>query len=302
MARKPELSVITVNYNGKEDTRRLIESLRDHLSIPYELIVVDNGSVENEALDLQNGYPFIKTIRSERNMGFAGGNNLGIRQASGNYLFFLNNDTFVKDNSAAFLLEVMKQKPVLGGISPKILFADEKGGIQFAGYTALSRITLRNSLVGYREQDKGQYDNAVTTPYLHGAAMLIRREAIEKAGLMPETYFLYYEELDWSLQIRRAGYELIYHPSAVVYHRESSSTGQHSPVKAYYMTRNRLLFARRNLSGLSRVSSILYQSVVAIPKSWVIAVVRRRKDLAKAIVKGVIDFYISKEFGEKWKK
>lgn len=288
---KAELSIITVNYNGKEDTRRLIESIRDHLFVPYEFIVVDNGSVENEALELQNNYPFIKTIRSGRNLGFAGGNNLGVRQASGNYLFFLNNDTFVRDDSISRLIDMMRRNPLLGGLSPKILFADTKGGIQFAGYTPLSRVTLRNRLIGYREPDEGQYDQCRPTPYLHGAAMLIRREAIERAGMMPEIYFLYYEELDWSLQIRRQGYELEYYPSAAIYHSESSSTGQNSPLKAYYLTRNRLLFARRNLSGLNRFLSIGYQLAIAIPKGWIQALFRGRPALARAMVRGGRDFF-----------
>ena len=224
MKQQPELSIITVNYNGMKDTEGMIESLRNYLSIPYELIVVDNGSRINEAALLQEKYPYIKAIRSEENLGFAGGNNLGIREAAGSYLFFLNNDTFVLDDSIPRLIGAMKQQPRLGGISPKILFADTREGIQFAGYTPLSRVTLRNHLVGYREPDAGQHDTLRITPYLHGAAMLIRREAIEKAGMMPEMYFLYYEELDWSLQIRRQGYELKYHPAATIYHRESRST------------------------------------------------------------------------------
>ncbi|MEL7598490.1 MAG: glycosyltransferase family 2 protein [Proteiniphilum sp.] len=291
MEKNPELSVVTVNYNGKAATLKLIESLRDHLSIPYELIVVDNGSVEDEAAELQTSYPFIKTIRSERNLGFAGGNNLGVRQASGSYLFFLNNDTFVRDDSISRLIDVMKQNPLLGGLSPKILFADTKEGIQFAGYTPLSRVTLRNRLIGYREPDEGQYDEFHPTPYLHGAAMLIRREAIERAGMMPEIYFLYYEELEWSLQIRRQGYELEYHPSATIYHSESISTGQNSPLKAYYLTRNRLLFSRRNLSGLDRFLSIGYQLAIAIPKGWIQALFRGRPALARAIVRGSRDFF-----------
>jgi len=301
MERRPELSVITVNYNGKEETRKLIESLRNHLSIPYELIVVDNGSIEDEADDLQKRYSFIKAIRSEQNLGFAGGNNLGFRHASGVYLFFLNNDTYVKDDSISYLLDVMKDKPMLGGVSPKILFADRDGGIQFAGYTPLRRITLRNRLIGYREKDAGQYDTFCPTPYLHGAAMLVRREAIEKAGLMPEIYFLYYEELDWSLRLRHAGYELEYNPCAVVYHQESSSTGHDSPLKAYYMTRNRLLFAKRNLTGIDRILSLVYQTVMVVPKNWIISVIRGRKDLAKAIIRGGIDFYISRKLGRRWK-
>ena len=291
MKGRPDLSIITINYNGRKDTERLIESLRNYLFISYELIVVDNGSVENEAAYLRKQYPFLKTIRTERNLGFAGGNNLGIRQATGHYLFFLNNDTFVRDDSISLLIEAMKLNPLLGGVSPKIMFADAEGGIQFAGYTSLSRITLRNRLIGYRETDSGQYDEPRPTPYLHGAAMLIRREAIEQAGMMPEIYFLYYEELDWSLQIRRQGYELEYNPSATVYHRESSSTGQDSPLKAFYMTRNRLLFAQRNLNGDNRILSICYQLTVAAPKRLIQALVKGRFILVKAIVRGCLAFF-----------
>ena len=121
--------------------------------------------------------------------------------------------------------------------------------------------------------------------------MLVRREAIEKAGSMPEIYFLYYEELDWSVQIRRTGYMLEYHPAATIYHRESSSTGQDSPLKVYYMTRNRLLFARRNLTGLARVLSIAYQVGIALPKGVLLSISRGRFALAKASIKGCIDYF-----------
>lgn len=292
MKKQPELSVITVNYNGLRDTERMIESLQKHLTILYELIVVDNGSVKDEASELQLKYPFIKTIRSERNLGFAGGNNLGIRKASGNYLLFLNNDTYVQDDSFSCLIDAMKHNPLLGGISPKIMFADTGGGIQFAGYTPLSRITLRNHLIGYREKDVGQYDHPRSTPYIHGAAMLIRREAIDKAGMMPDVYFLYYEELDWSLQIRREGFELEYNPSATVYHLESSSTGQESPLKTFYMTRNRLLFAQRNLSGTDRILSICYQLLIAVPVKSLQALLTGRIALAMAMIKGCFSFFM----------
>jgi GT2 family glycosyltransferase len=286
-----DLSIITVNYNGAKDTGVMIESLHDNLSIPYEIIVVDNGSRENEAVLLQESYPFIKAIRSEKNLGFAGGNNVGIEAASGEYLFFLNNDTYVQDGSISHLLDALKRDSSLGGISPKILFADEEGGIQFAGYTPLSRVTLRNRLIGCRESDKGQHDVVSATPYMHGAAMLVRREAITKAGKMPELYFLYYEELDWSVRIRQAGYRLEYHPSATVYHRESSSTGQESPLKIFYMTRNRLLFARRNLTGWQRVLSIVYQVGIAIPKGILTSLLKGRFSLVKATVKGCASFF-----------
>lgn len=290
MGKQPELSIITVNYNGLKDTEQLIESLRKFLTVPYELIVVDNGSVENEAVILQKRYPFVKTIRSEKNLGFAGGNNLAIGVAVGDFLFFLNNDAFVLDDSLSALIERMRENPHLGGISPKIMFADKGGGIQFAGYTPLSRITLRNYLIGYREKDFGQYDTPRPTPYMHGAAMLVRREAIEQAGVMPEAYFLYYEELEWSLKIHLKGYELEYNPSTTVYHKESSTTGQDTPLKEFYMTRNRLLFARRNLLLPARTLSFCYQFTVAIPKKLVLLLIKGRFVLAKAVIRGCIAF------------
>lgn len=283
---QPELSIITVNYNGIADTVELIESLQSHLTIPYEMIVVDNGSLEDEASMLKQKFPYIKGIRSEANLGFAGGNNLGIIHASAELLLFINNDTYVKDDSLVHLIERMKKEPGLGGISPKILFADQQGLIQFAGYTPLSRITLRNSLIGFREPDVGQFDNPVYTPYLHGAAMLVRKEAIDKAGMMPEIYFLYYEELDWSLQLRRAGYQLEYNPAASVFHKESSSVGQNTPLKAFYMTRNRLLFAKRNLLPFDRSLSMAYQIFLVLPKSVFQALIMGKSDLARAMIKG----------------
>ncbi|MBZ4651648.1 MAG: glycosyl transferase [Proteiniphilum sp.] len=287
---QPELSIITVNYNGIADTAELIESFQSHMTISYEMIVVDNGSREDESGMLKKQFPYIKVIRSETNRGFAGGNNLGITHASADLLLFINNDTYVKDDSLVHLLERMNNEPSLGGISPKILFADQEGLIQFAGYTPLSKITLRNNLIGFREPDVGQFDNSIYTPYLHGAAMLVRKEAVDKAGMMPEIYFLYYEELDWSLHIRLAGYQLEYNPAARVFHKESSSVGQDSPLKAFYMTRNRLLFAKRNLPPFYRSLSIAYQLFLVLPKRVFKALITGKSDLAMAMIKGCFAF------------
>lgn len=287
---QPELSIITVNYNGFADTLQLIDSIQNHLTISYEFIVVDNGSKADEASMLKHQFPYIKVIRSDRNLGFAGGNNLAIKDAAADFLLFINNDAYVQDDSLTHLVERMKKEPTLGGISPKILFADQEKLIQFAGYTPLSSVTLRNRLIGFKEQDSGQYDHPITTPYLHGAAMLIRREVVEKVGGMPEIYFLYYEELDWSLQLRRAGYQLEYNPAAVVYHKESSSVGQESPLKAFYMTRNRMLYAKRNLSSFHGFLSIAYQISLALPKKVFHSLLNGKSHLAVAMMKGCVAF------------
>lgn len=288
------LSVITVNYNGLALTAAMIESLGRHVSTPLEIIVVDNGSVRDEAALLKERYPGIIAIRSPKNLGFAGGNNLGIRAATGEYVLLLNNDTEVADDTLHYLAETLDTDPSIGAVCPKIRFWAPPQAIQFAGYTPLTRITLRNALVGFGDPDDGSHDTPRPSPYAHGAAMLVRRAAIEKAGEMPELYFLYYEELDWSERIREAGFGIVYNPRATVFHKESATTGQQSPLRSYYLTRNRLLYARRNRRGAVRSLSVLYQLGVALPKSVAAALLHGRRDLAAAALRGARDFLRNK--------
>lgn len=288
----PEISIITVNYNGLKDTSELIESLQKHVSLSYEIIVVDNASKVNEAALLQEKYPHIISIRSEENLGFSGGNNIGIRQAKGKYVFLLNNDTFIEEDTFHYLIERLKSSSEIGAISPKIKFAFPPRNIQFAGYLPLSAITLRNNLIGFGEKDNGQYEVPSRTPYCHGAAMMIKKEVIEKVGYMPEIYFLYYEELDWSTQIEKAGYELWYEPRCTVYHKESQSTGQQSYLRTFYLTRNRLLYAWRNRYGVTRLVAIIYQLFIAAPKNSLGFLMKSRTNLAKAVFKGIYAFFI----------
>ena len=288
MRQEYELSIITVNYNGFKDTCELIDSIT--FTDNMEVIVVDNGSNENEACIISQRYSHVKTIRSDNNLGFAGGNNLGIKNARGKYLFLINNDTIFKDFNIQPLIERLESSPTIGMVCPKICFAWGNNPIQFAGYTPLSKVTVRNQSIGYGEEDKGQYDTAHPTPYAHGAAMLIKREAIEKVGLMPECYFLYYEELDWSMMFTRAGYQIWYEPTCTIYHKESQSTGQNSPLRTYYITRNRLLLVKRNYEGLYKYLAYSYLMGLVSPRDIIKAGLKCQYGLLKATIKGTTDF------------
>lgn len=289
MHQECELSVITINYNGLKDTCELMDTLPlDDASI--EVIVVDNASKTDEASILEQRYPQIKVIRSKENLGFAGGNNLGIQAATGKYLFFINNDTVFEDFNVRPLIARLESSGQIGMVCPKIRFAWGNRPIQYTGYTPLSPVTMRNRSIGFGEADHGQYDVAHPTPYAHGAAMMVKREVIERAGMMPECYFLYYEELDWSMMIRRAGYDIWYEPACTIYHKESQATGQDSPLKIYYITRNRLLFVHRNTRGISKPLSFLYLIGVVAPKDIIKHLLHKRPDLAKATIKGVTHF------------
>ena len=305
MHQECEVSIITINYNGLKDTCELLDTLPlEDDSI--EVIVVDNASKEDEATQIEQRYPQVKVIRSNENLGFAGGNNLGIQAAQGKYLFFLNNDTLLttasilppkqgdREGLTSYfqpLIDRLESSPKIGAVSPKIRFAWGNNPIQYAGYTPLSKITMRNRSIGFGEADNGQYDTPHPTPYAHGAAMMVKREVIDKVGLMPECFFLYYEELDWSMMIRRTGYDIWYEPACTIFHKESQTTGQNSPLRTYYITRNRLLFVKRNNPNATRYLSYLYLIGIVALRDIIKYTLQHRLDLAKAAIKGLHDFF-----------
>jgi hypothetical protein len=296
MKEAPVISFITITYNGLNDTCDLIESLKANIhSVSYEIIVVDNASKRDEAAMIKERYADVITIRSARNLGFSGGNNLGIQAAKGKYLFIINNDTFVEGDNMTALIERLESSPKIGAVSPKIRYAAAPRNIQFAGFTPLSTITMRNSDPGNGEPDDGKYDTPHPTPYLHGAAMLVKREVIDKVGTMPEIFFLYYEEMDWCTNMTRHGYELWYEPRCTVFHKESQSTGQDSPLKTFYMTRNRMLYAWRNLSATNRMLSVAYQMTVAAGKKFITELLHGHLAQAGAVIRGISAFITMKK-------
>ena len=288
MQNECKISIITINYNGIKDTCELIDS------IPFkenmEVIVVDNASIQNEASVISEKYPQVKVIRSPKNLGFAGGNNLGIKEAKGKYILIINNDTYFKEFNIDALIERLESSDRIGIVCPKLRFAWGSNPIQFAGYTSLTNITVRNQALGFGEEDKGQYDTALPTPYAHGAAMLIKREAINKVGLMPECFFLYYEEIDWSMMFTRAGYEIWYDPACTVYHKESQTTGQNSPLRTYYITRNRLLLVKRNYKGINKYLSYIYLIGIVGLRDILKYSFTRQTGLLKTVLMGLHDF------------
>ncbi len=288
MQNECKLSIITINYNGLKDTCELIDSIPFKKDL--EVIVVDNASKQDEASIILERYTQIKVIRSPKNSGFAGGNNIGIKEAKGKYILLINNDTFFKDFNIEPLIERLELSDKIGIVCPKLRFAWGSNPIQFAGYTPLSNITVRNKAIGFGEEDHGQYEQSHPTPYAHGAAMLIKREAIDKVGLMPECFFLYYEEIDWSMMFTRAGYEIWYDPACTVYHKESQTTGQNSPLRTYYITRNRLLLVKRNYKGINKYLSYIYLIGLVAARDIIKYSLQGRLDLVKALCKGIVDF------------
>lgn len=269
------------------DTMEMVNSI-PLCAKDVEVIVVDNGSKDGEADKLQELLPpSVKLIRSKKNLGFAGGNNMGIDAARGKYIFFVNNDTIFEDFDFDKILEMFERDNRIGAICPKIRFSWGERLIQYAGYTKLNPITMRNKAFGCGEQDNGQWDTPRETPYMHGAAVMVKREVIEKAGKMPECYFLYYEELDWSMMIRKAGYTIWTCPACQIFHKESRTTGQASPLRTYYLTRNRILFVKRNAPQSTKWLALAYLYIIVAARDILKAIITGKKEILRAIIKAL---------------
>lgn len=264
-----KVSIITVNYNHSHVTDELLASIEAKNTYSnIEIIVVDNASKINPVPEWITKYREVKFIRSEVNLGFAGGNNLGINAATGDYLFLVNNDTEFTFHLLETLVETLDKHPIVGVVSPKICYFDKPNMLQYAGYTPMDYFTARNSCIGQFEIDKGQYDNVTgMTGFAHGAAMMVKREAIDKAGLMAENFFLYYEEMDWADHIKQAGYEVWVNMQALIFHKESISVGKKSALKEYFMNRNRILYIRRNASTFQKLVFYAYFVLVVTPRN-----------------------------------
>jgi len=284
---QPKVSIITINFNSTDVTAALLRSLEKITYPSIEVIVVDN-STKDFGYQLPIDFPWITYLEPGENLGFAGGNNKGLRIATGEYYLLLNNDTEVDAGFLEPLIARFHTDVNIGVVCPKILYFDEPDVIQFAGYTPINPISGRGFGIGYLEKDTGQHDKAMPTSRAHGAAMIFSKVAFEKVGLMAELFFLYYEEMDYCERFKRAGYTIWYEPSSKVWHKESMSTGKGSTLKTYYYSRNRLLYLRRNTFGYQKILMYIYYTAIALPKNLLGYLVKRDWPHLKAFWQGFI--------------
>tara|TARA_R110000744_G_scaffold116386_1_gene217673 strand:- start:20961 stop:21869 length:909 start_codon:yes stop_codon:yes gene_type:complete len=285
---KPLVSIISINYNDAAVTMDMLESLQQLSYTNYEVLIIDNASPTDNPDIIKETYPNIILIKSDKNLGFAGGNNLGVHEAKGEYLLFINNDTIVPSGFIEPLVETLKNDASIGMVSPKIKFHWDSTLIQYAGYTPMSHWTIRNNSIGYHQKDDGRFDQEGETESIHGAAMMIPKSVVDKVGTMTEIYFLYYEEHDWAEKIKRAGFKIYYQPKSYILHKESLSTGKFSPLKTYYIARNRIVFARRNFKPKQLFVSLLFQGFISIPKNILSFLIKGQFEHLRAFWSAVI--------------
>lgn len=292
---KPLVSVIAVNFRQAALTFDFLDSLRKITYKPVEAWLVDNGCLEDKSEDFRSHFKALEVLISRENLGFAGGNNLAIRQAKGQYILLINNDTLVPPDFLEPMVRVMEEHKEIGIVSPKIYYADAPNTLQYAGIDGIHRFTGRGLSPAKQKRDDGSFDRSGPTYFAHGACMLVRSEVFQKVGLLSEDYFLYYEELDFCEAVRAAGWDIFYTADSHILHRESSSIGKTNPLKTYYMFRNRWLFMRNWYTGFSYYLFVIYFLTIGVPwhllKHWR----KGEKEHVQAILKGVRWHFSSKK-------
>jgi GT2 family glycosyltransferase len=251
-----------------------------------EVIVVDQAS-KDDSVQILSQLKGILFIESKTNLGFTGGNNLGMREATGDYYFLLNNDTEVPPSFLEPLIEALESDTLAGAASPLIRFFQNPMKIQYAGGPAkIDLVHGRNSWRGWMSDYPSAYSQVESTTAAHGAAFIIKKKVADEVGLLDNHFFIYFEELDWSLRIRKAGYKIIFVPSSEVLHKESMTMPKEHPFRVRMMMRNRILLSRKHLNAFMFAVSLLYTSCISFPINSIRYLMRRKGELLKAYQKG----------------
>ena len=272
----PLVYIVVLNWNNYGDTRRCLASLQDLTYPRVRIVLADNASSDGSAQRLQQEFSECVFVFNEENLGFARGCNRGIQVAMEDkdcaYVLLLNNDATISRDKLERAIQFADANPRLGVISGKLLSSNGSKTIWYAG-GRIDRWRGRAVVRGFGEVDRGQYDSPCEVGFVTGAMMLIKREVIDDAGLLPEEYFFGIEEWDYSLRVKRAGYKLYYFPDLLAYHRADGSHWNYDPKFVYNSYRSKLIFQEKYLP---RYIFALWKRVFGLYGKYIARTARQR--------------------------
>ncbi|HJV36720.1 glycosyltransferase family 2 protein [Geomonas sp.] len=299
----PEVHIIILNWNGWQDTVECVRSCQRLNYGNFRLLVVDNASSDRSEAILREEFPDLEFLQAGANLGYAGGNNAGIRRAmakGADYVWLLNNDTVVDPNALSEMVPVAEADTSVGMIGPKILLHSQPDHLNCIGSTIDLR-TGQPRLLALGEKDDGRFDEIAEMDTLSGCSLLVRSALVERVGLLDDRFFLFYEETDWILRAKKAGFKMLYVPKARIWHKVSASVGGHqSPLMLYYMIRNNALLMRKNVGRGSYLLFLVIFLLLVIPKKLINVLLlnsERRIQKARAILTGLCHFFAGR-FGQ----
>ncbi len=293
----PTVHVVVLNWNGLADTVECLESCRKIAYPQLRLLVVDNGSTDGSEAELRRRFPDVELVQTGRNLGFAGGNDVGIRHAlaaGADLVLLLNNDTVVAPDFVDALVRAAAAAPAAGMLVSKIYYFDAPDRLWYAGGHTYEWLGWgRNRGTGQR--DAGQFEAVVPTNRPTGCSLMVTRALCEKVGLLDEDFFCYCEDLDWGMRARNAGFEVLYVPGSKVWHKVSRSTGgSRSGASLYYYVRNVLLCLDRNHPLPLPARALRTAAVLASSALGLFTMRIDKRAGARAIWRGARDYFEGK--------
>jgi len=247
----PRVCVLVLSYNGKH---LLPDALSSYLANDYpnfRIIVIDNGSIDGTERYVRDNYPEVEVVRTEKNLGYSGGFNLGLHYAfddlGADYSLVTNNDVKVDKNLIAELVKVAEMSEKIGFATGKVYYFNHPEILQTVGKSA-DPINWNGEHIGRGEEDKGQHDEIQERFFIDDVFTLVRKKLYQDIGGYDTTFFLESEEYDWQARAKKLGYKFMYTPHAKLWHKESMTIGKISPLKMYYDARNPMLVILKHKS------------------------------------------------------
>jgi GT2 family glycosyltransferase len=293
----PLVAIIVLNWNSYEDTLACLDSLAKIDYPNYQLVLIDNGSEDESVAKIQTAYPDLPLEVTGENLGFVGGNNLGMQMAEklgADYMLLLNNDTEVDPQFLNLMVAAAEADAQVGVVGPTIYYYDEPKVMWSAG-GEIDWPRGDTSMVGLNQADEGQFgDEPRPVDFVTGCAFLIKAPVVQQVGMLDPRFFAYFEETEWCVRVQRAGYRILHVPQAKIWHKISIVQRDATPYVVYYMTRNRLLFLKLTKAGLISWLNTL-KSMLRTTLAWTLKPKWRHKRLQRnAVLRGIFDYSIAR--------
>lgn len=290
------VAIIILNWNGYEHSRNCLDSLAKLNYSNYQVVLVDNASQDRSGVRLKEEFPWVVLLQNKQNLGFTGGNNVGISYALAQgytYVMLLNNDTLVDPDFLAPMVNLLASDAAIAVVQPLILLLEDHKKIWSAGGEFQSWLGISKTK-GDREDLASYTFSPEPLDWVTGCCMLLPSKVIQDLGPLQDSFFAYFEDVDWSLRIRKAGYKLLLSKESIIYHEGNASSKKHSkegtlsPTVFYLHARNQLFLIRRHLSFPVILVAFAYH--LSKYSAWIVYFcLRGRFQKAKAVIKGIKD-------------